>query len=404
MNDFQRSLLNVLSGNFMDFKKLCNGITVINNNGIEIEYKYQSKYMLRVFISSTFTDTHLERNTLLDEILPLLKQKVSGKGIEIVFVDMRYGVRDENTLEHETWIACKRELTNCLDQSSGTFFLSLQSDKYGYQPIPKYILQYVYEKRYQILSQKEKNLLDEWYQLDYNNVPLGRYVLKTLTDLNGPLFANILPKIRDILKDISFDIDYDDVIIDRSVSEYEIMSALSKVSDLHRVYWIRRIFSDTLPNDRNFNDTFNNNLDHIKLKNLLSKMESSISPSNISNLIVPFTSYIAKDDECKQYLKKWKEIVLNLFTEQLDNILKRKVEWESDSFGIGVMGKDIDEILHHCKLASEKCEDFSGRDDLIRQAIDIITSGNSYNKFKVCLSIIGLSGTIIALINNIFDF
>ena len=124
MNEFQVLLSSVLCGNFIDYKKICDGICIIDSNGDKIEYKYQSKYMLRVFISSTFTDTHLERNTLLDEILPILKEKVSGEGIEIVFVDMRYGVRDENTLEHETWMVCKKELMNCRDQSSGIFFLS----------------------------------------------------------------------------------------------------------------------------------------------------------------------------------------------------------------------------------------------------------------------------------------
>ena len=49
--------------------------------------------------------------------------------MEIIFVDMRWGVRDENTLEHRTWIECARELDRCMEESSGVFFLSLQSYK-----------------------------------------------------------------------------------------------------------------------------------------------------------------------------------------------------------------------------------------------------------------------------------
>ena len=50
---------------------------------------------------------------------------------------MRWGVRDENTLDHQTWIACKQELLRCRKESVGLFFLSLQGDKYGYRPLPR---------------------------------------------------------------------------------------------------------------------------------------------------------------------------------------------------------------------------------------------------------------------------
>ena len=45
--------------------------------------------------------------------MPDLRQKRRAEGIEVVLVDMRWGVRDENTLDHQTWIACKRELLRC---------------------------------------------------------------------------------------------------------------------------------------------------------------------------------------------------------------------------------------------------------------------------------------------------
>ena len=92
---------------------------------------------LVVFVSSTFTDTDRERNVLQEKILPDLRKKGRAEGIEVVFVDMRWGVRDENTLDHQTWIACKRELLRCWKESAGLFFLSLQGDKYGYRPLPR---------------------------------------------------------------------------------------------------------------------------------------------------------------------------------------------------------------------------------------------------------------------------
>ena len=86
---------------------------------------------LEVFLSSTFTDTHSERNVILKKILKDLRALAEPHGIEVSFVDMRYGVRDESTLKHMTWEECKRELKRCHEESAGIFFLSLQGSKYG---------------------------------------------------------------------------------------------------------------------------------------------------------------------------------------------------------------------------------------------------------------------------------
>ena len=87
-------------------------------------------WTLLVFVSSTFTDTTVERDLLMGKILKELRKVGIMHSISISFSDMRWGVRDENTLEHETWAVCKRELLRCMDQSNGIFFLSLQSEKY----------------------------------------------------------------------------------------------------------------------------------------------------------------------------------------------------------------------------------------------------------------------------------
>ena len=90
-------------------------------------------FKLIPFISSTFTDTQLERNYLLDLLFEMRGiAKKDGKenyslyficgslvlrsllvhlfssGVPIIFVDMRWGVRDENTCDHMTWVECSR--------------------------------------------------------------------------------------------------------------------------------------------------------------------------------------------------------------------------------------------------------------------------------------------------------
>ena len=86
---------------------------------------------VRIFCSSTFTDTHKERNKLLGEVYKKMRAEAEGLGIDFSFIDMRYGVRDENTMDHLTWEACKAELVRCRQESAGIFFLTLQGEKYG---------------------------------------------------------------------------------------------------------------------------------------------------------------------------------------------------------------------------------------------------------------------------------
>ena len=87
------------------------------------------RWKLQVFVSSTFTDTGLERDILMQQIQPALRKRGRARGVEATLVDMRWGVRDENTLDHRTWIDCWVELERCRAESRGLFFLSLQSDK-----------------------------------------------------------------------------------------------------------------------------------------------------------------------------------------------------------------------------------------------------------------------------------
>jgi len=119
-----------------DVTRALDGTTLVTSDA----FKAPGKQIIAI-ISSTFTDTMYERNLILGPILISLREEIISRGydIEIQFVDMRYGVRDENTLEHETWLACALEIERCRRESEGTFFVSLQSQKYGYQMAPKRI-------------------------------------------------------------------------------------------------------------------------------------------------------------------------------------------------------------------------------------------------------------------------
>ena len=59
------------------------------------------RHSLVVFVSSTFTDTQHEREVLNNELLPKLREQAQSHGLEVVFVDMRWGITDDATVDHQ---------------------------------------------------------------------------------------------------------------------------------------------------------------------------------------------------------------------------------------------------------------------------------------------------------------
>ena len=74
------------------------------------EWQVQERAIM-VFISSTFTDTHEERNLMSESIVAEVRKKYPNVPVKVV--DMRWGVRDENTLDQKTWLVCLKELQRC---------------------------------------------------------------------------------------------------------------------------------------------------------------------------------------------------------------------------------------------------------------------------------------------------
>ena len=215
---------------------------------------------LLVFASSTFTDTHEERNILLTKVLLPLREEARPHGVEMIVLDLRSGIPDENTLDHLTWLGCQRELLRCFSQSAGLFFLSLQGNKYGYMPIPKFIDQTALDARLLERAGAEfaadVALAREWYLLDTNAVP-PVYVLKNLVadwalgdaSVERAFWdkdKGVLVRLRELLHGVAFDPAFEDGIIGRSVTEYEAKLALKMCADddgdkLRKgVRWLRR--------------------------------------------------------------------------------------------------------------------------------------------------------------------
>ncbi|PAA84392.1 hypothetical protein BOX15_Mlig005707g1 [Macrostomum lignano] len=132
--------------------------------------------IVRIFTSSTFTDTGVERNSLMERVYPKIKEYCREKhGLEFQVVDMRWGVRDEATDDHMTTELCLREIKTCQRVSVGPNFVVLLGQKYGYRPVPTLIDAQEFDMIVAAVRQggaeKDAACLERWYKRDANIVP-----------------------------------------------------------------------------------------------------------------------------------------------------------------------------------------------------------------------------------------
>ena len=162
--------------------------------------------IIRVFVSSTFSDLKLERNALHAQVWPELERYCQQRGFTFQAIDLRWGVPAEAGLDHRTMRICFEELRRSQETSPEPNFLILLGNRYGWRPLPEVISVEDFEKlktaAQQIqsappdpaeqLSDEQVELLknsaavlEDWYLLDENAKPFGdktlrgEYVLRT---------------------------------------------------------------------------------------------------------------------------------------------------------------------------------------------------------------------------------
>ena len=85
--------------------------------------------VVRVFISSTFVDFQEERRLLVERVFPALNRQARERGVELVPVDLRWGVTAEQAERGETLPICLGEIERCRP-----YFIGLLGERYGWVP------------------------------------------------------------------------------------------------------------------------------------------------------------------------------------------------------------------------------------------------------------------------------
>jgi hypothetical protein len=345
---------------------------------------------LTVFISSTFTDTHCERNILQERIAPLLRARGREFGLEIIFIDMRYGVRNENTMDHTTWLQCSNLLQWCAEESAGLFFISLQADKYGSCFVPRTISENVFEKLVGCECEETRQVATEWFRRDDNACP-PQYVLRPLTDVNDPHFwGTVLPLLTRALDSLPISDAHPDHLVGQSVTEWEVRSALS-LNHNHfynqqgslddGIGWAHRSCNEILPEQDPGNKVIDYRDDPGKeqrFKQLLSRMTSEIS----SDKITTFNLAGLKDYATESYEARWEATMTEGLTCLLGRLISKKKSFDRDGGGLGLPGPALLELLHHAAWADNKCAHFFGREELLENAMHLLLSTPFDNAVK----------------------
>jgi WD40 repeat protein len=411
--DFDSTVNNVLSG-------------TVNGKVYGSLQKIVPKNKLTVFVSSTFTDTWRERNLLHEEILPKLQTEASKDDIQVILYDMRFGVKDENTKDHLTWEICRDAIKKCYEESDGLFFLSLQSEKYGYMPLPKFIEKETMESTLGKpgLPNDLVAMAKEWYVLDENHFP-PRYELKNLrTDSDVDVYwKEVLPSLRDKLLDsmnfeklehdsfhsgsVHVESESDFLVVNRSVTEWETVFAMH-LSKGKGCRWIRRTVNPVLlkmdrhlPKFPDFCDVIDDPSKQNKLNILKGKMTSELElGGNIVNASVSIVSPSSYNqaNEVMSYLSEWKESTFKLFRDEIKAVRRKKNQWIDFVVNhVGIHLHYLDEIIHHYRICYLKSSSFIERTNLISNAMQLLSqytpSTRKNSLFKIALGVVGMSGS-----------
>ncbi len=90
---------------------------------------FGGKRSIRVFVSSTFRDMMEERDSLMTHTWPELRKFCNQRHVELIEVDLRWGISEEQSTRKETLKLCLDEIMSCRP-----YFIGLLGERYGWVP------------------------------------------------------------------------------------------------------------------------------------------------------------------------------------------------------------------------------------------------------------------------------
>nr|KAG5687896.1 hypothetical protein BaRGS_027219 [Batillaria attramentaria] len=358
----------------------------------------EQSHSIRVFFSSTFTDMTTERNLLMKEAVPHLRDYCKEKELDFQVVDMRWGIREDASIEHTTTELCLKEIQNCQQTSRGPNFVAFLGDKYGSRTLPITIPVTEYRTLRRLASWMDQDFkaVNKWYLVDTNSVP-PVYKIQPITALL-PNYNDPDPKKRLLREQHRQTWDRD---------QKSMLTALRRVSVQAHA---RKLISDEAFMKYYISVTHDEVLQGVdrgaRVQNKVLSFHRSFNIINIEdNIAKRFTDLTSEgevDEEAKQLREDLKTGTVPKYLTP-DQIISNEIEWTSD--GIDENNSDhkaylrtfcdtftarmmemIDrssqsskklgfnkaegldqEVRVHLRFCREKCETFFGRDAILQR-------------------------------------
>ncbi|EDO34994.1 predicted protein, partial [Nematostella vectensis] len=327
--------------------------------------------VVRIFTSSTFTDTEAERNALMLKTIPKLKLFCQEKGYEFQVVDMRWGVREQSADDHTTVDLCLKELKACQQLSTGPNFVTFLGQKYGFRPFPPRIPGDEFLQIAAALeNEHDRSLIEKWFKCDFNGVPPA-YMLQP-------------------------------IIILSTVTESEIRQGILASADPAReCCWFSRNIRDLEKHVADgrahlFIDTTREGDVDLEAQRLLGNLKKDLLHcylplDNVKTYDVTWSRDGISpnlNNEHRAYIERMCEDVQIVLQHLITNAIERRNSSE-------VTDPMFEEALQHLSFCQSKCEQFYGREDVLLSC-RLILNMRSYDVLDVCrnrpLVIYGESG------------
>ncbi|KAL3876006.1 hypothetical protein ACJMK2_033895 [Sinanodonta woodiana] len=365
------------------------------------------KSIVKVFLSSTFTDMREERNMLARVVYPRLQKICADQDLEFQVVDMRWGVTDDSQNDHSVEKLCLLEVENCQKDSLGPNFMLITGDRYGFQPITTELSLDEYlmiRTEVQEMDLENKDLLDTWYKRDDNAIqPV--YTLQTIRSM-FPFFGDYSPgcdepRVRDavnwsktfealkkLLQTAAHSLLKKGKISDeryhdfhKSVTEFEIDKGILKAKDphLHTVLYQRTFQGLTdanlvETNTIRFIDVITQsgkseiNQELVTLRKELSARIAKVLPaSNIRSYTLPWKPG-GLDPEAHPEHKTYLTEFCETFVADCQRLIEGGLSKRRNQIRQAEYYSRYSEVIHHLQFCKNKCQTFCGQEETLEKA------------------------------------
>ena len=155
---------------------------VLRSSWFELDSKQR---VIRVFLSSTFTDTVHERAVLLRCVHPVVQCYARKLNFEVVLSEMRFGIRKSLSDDNKTSEVCMAELERCAEESASMSYMLFVRNKYGFRPPPRKVPRVDMEAMLALMPPAGKDVILEFYELDENEVVTPQACYRISVNMHG---------------------------------------------------------------------------------------------------------------------------------------------------------------------------------------------------------------------------